>query len=200
LSFGEEIRAARHRKGWSQRELAVAIGVDQNRIYLWESGRIRPSDEKLGDLESTLGPIRSDVVAPGDFDAGLADSPPPTPAPAKDKPPNVKKAAAKKPASKAGMPPLAVQLEIPYHLAAAATRARLPHTSAALDVCAGPCAQAWDQFLMRYPKLREKIEQGAVAADVVNLIYAHMPIVTAAREEIAAQQAMAFPTDDRTAA
>ena len=51
--------------------------------------------------------------------------------------------------------------------------------------------------MLRYPKLREKIEQGAVAADVVNLVMAHMPIIQTAREELAAiQMANAgFPSD-----
>jgi hypothetical protein len=36
---------------------------------------------------------------------------------------------------------------------------------------------------MRYPALREKIEQGMIAGDIVALIMAHLPIIQAAREE-----------------
>ena len=68
-------------------------------------------------------------------------------------------------------------------------RAFRNHTQHLFAVQAGPCAAAWDQFLMRYPALRDKIEQGAVAADVVNLVMAHVPIVQVAREEMAMLQA-----------
>ena len=104
-----------------------------------------------------------------------------------DLPPRPKAAAkSSKGSSPAGIP-LAVQLQLPYRLLANVTASRMPATSHILEVQAGPCADAWDQFLMRYPALREKIEQGMIAGDVIALIMAHLPIVQIAREEIAAR-------------
>lgn len=112
-----------------------------------------------------------------------------------DEPPAPKKAAAKKQAAPKkiapprGMPGIQTQLEVPYHLGATLMRSRgLVFTAEVMDRQAGPCAAAWDEFLKRYPKLREKIESGMVAADIVTLIMVHMPIVQTAREEIAARQ------------
>ena len=126
-----------------------------------------------------------------DLDAGQ-DGPRST-----DKPPRVKKATgARKAAPPKGMPSLQAQLQMPYMLAAAGLKNRLPSTSRMLEVQAGPCAAAWDTFLLRYPGLRDKIEQGAVAADVVNLVMAHVPIVQVAREEMAMMAAMQEQTYD----
>lgn len=102
-----------------------------------------------------------------------------------------KKAApkAKAPPKSSGMPNVRAQLEMPYHLGAALANSRgFVHLAGVLQAQAGPCAQAWDEFLKRYPKLREKIESGMVAADIVNLVMVHAPILAIAREEIAARQ------------
>jgi len=127
-------------------------------------------------------------VTPRDVPEAPAEE---SPFKAKDAPPKPRKGPAKKAGAPAGMPSLRVQLEMPYRLGATALATRLPYTSGMLNQQAGPCAEAWDVFLMRYPKLREKIESGAVAADIVNLVMAHVPILQVAREEIAAQQAAA---------
>lgn len=95
----------------------------------------------------------------------------------------------KRRAPKTAAIPLSQQLQLPYLLLSDVTRSRLPVTSGALYQQAPICAQAWDQFLMRYPALREKIESGMIAGDVVALVMAHLPIIQAAREEIAAQAA-----------
>lgn len=81
--------------------------------------------------------------------------------------------------------PLAVQLELPYLILGDVVGRKLPSTGGALKQQAPQCAQAWDQFLLRYPSLREKLEQGMVAGDVVALLMAHMPIIQMAREESA---------------
>lgn len=115
-----------------------------------------------------------------------------------DEPPRTKKAPASKSGgrrasrggagSQAAGIPLAAQLELPYRLGANFLQNRLPVTARTLDAQARPCAEAWDNFLKRYPALREKIEQGMIAGDVVALIMAHVPIIQAVRMEIAAQQ------------
>ena len=59
------IRALRQERGWTQFELALAVGVQPQTIYLWESGRRLPQVmqmRKLGDVfglcsdEIDLGP------------------------------------------------------------------------------------------------------------------------------------------------
>jgi hypothetical protein len=99
-----------------------------------------------------------------------------------------KKAAPKRTGSSAGGIPLAKQLEFPYEILSNLTAQRLPHTSAVLHAQAGPCAAAWDNFLRRFPALREKIESGMIAGDVVALLMAHIPIVQVMRAETAALQ------------
>jgi hypothetical protein len=79
--------------------------------------------------------------------------------------------------------PLTEQLQIPYRIAGTALASRLPATSHALYAQAGPCAAAWDTFLRRWPELHEMIEKGMIAGDIVGLIMAHLPIITAARGE-----------------
>jgi hypothetical protein len=101
-----------------------------------------------------------------------------------------KQAAPKQPAApKGGAIPLAVQLQLPYHLLGDVTANRLPQTSMALHANAAAAAAAWDRFLMRYPSIREKIEQGMIGADVLALVMVHVEILRVAREEITAQQA-----------
>lgn len=113
----------------------------------------------------------------------------PEPAHSVDRPPRPRQKSKNKATANPSAFPLAVQLQLPYRLLSNATASRLPVTSGVLAAQAGPCAEAWDQFLMRYPALREKIEQGMIAGDVVALIMAHLPILTAAREELAARAA-----------
>ena len=59
------IRALRQERGWTQFELALAVGVQPQTVYLWESGRRLPQVmqmRKLGDVfglcsdEIDLGP------------------------------------------------------------------------------------------------------------------------------------------------
>lgn len=80
--------------------------------------------------------------------------------------------------------PLSVQLQLPYELGAMVLNSRgRPQTAQAVMAQAPACAAAWDRFLLRFPALREMIEKGAVGADVVALIMAHVPILEAARAE-----------------
>lgn len=194
MSFADELRAARNASGMSQSALAEAVGVSSFKVVSqWENGHTTPNYDNLERLESVLG-VRLNVeagdepVTPRDVPEAPAEE---SPFKAKDAPPKPRKGPAKKAGAPAGMPSLRVQLEMPYRLGATALATRLPYTSGMLNQQAGPCAEAWDVFLMRYPKLREKIESGAVAADIVNLVMAHVPILQVAREEIAAQQAAA---------
>ena len=188
MSLGGEILAARQALGWSQAELAEAVGVDRKTVGLWERGETVPSFDNLDKLESVVGSrLNAEVPQPV---PELDDEGTPR---AKDIPPKPRKTAGPKkgPASKvskSGGLSLAAQLEVPYHLLAnVATNRGLPATAAALDGQAAQCAAAWDQFLMRYPALREKLESGMVAQDIVILIMAHLPIVQTAQAELQAR-------------
>ena len=196
MAFPDELREAREAAGLSREALADASGVSASAIKKYETGLATPRYDNLDALERTLG-VRFNLME----DATMPTEPQVVPdldeARSTDKPPRVKKAAgARKSAAPKGMPSLQAQLQMPYKLAAAGLRTRLPNTAQMLEVQAGPCAAAWDQFLLRYPGLRDKIEQGAVAADIVNLVMAHVPIVQVAREEMAIQAAMMDQTYD----
>jgi transcriptional regulator with XRE-family HTH domain len=49
---GNPIKSARTQLGWTQRQLAEAMGVKQNTVSRWENGvlRIRPRDEQTARL------------------------------------------------------------------------------------------------------------------------------------------------------
>ncbi len=190
MTIGQQIAQARLDAGLSQSGLSEILGISSSYISKLENDGVKqPTYETLEKLEAALGRrfnVEADDVTPQDVPDLEREF-------TKDEPPKPRKAAGAKkaaPRPKTGMPSLQVQLAMPYQLAATALSGRMPATANALAAQAGPCAAAWDQFLLRYPKLREKIEQGAVAADIVNLIYAHVPIVQVAREEMAMIQAM----------
>ena len=203
MTFGDDLRAARTEAHLSQQALSDLVGINVNTISGYEVGRTHPQFENLDKLEAALG-VRFNVETEEPMsppqDVPEAD----TPFKSKDEAPKPRKAAAQKKAApkSSGMPSLRLQLEMPYRLAGTALTTRMPYTAGMLQQQAGPCAEAWDTFLLRYPKLREKIEQGAVAADVVNLVMAHMPIIQTAREELAAIQManQGFPTDNNSQA
>lgn len=178
--FGDQLRAAREAAGLSQSQVAEAVGISGNTISYYETGSREPGPgnrDKLVQFFEGLG------MTPDDEEKAFSV----------DEPPKIRKGAARtKPAplrrpSPGAAVPLAVQLQMPYLLASDLSRTRLPRTSGVLREQAPMCGAAWDQFLRRYPALREKIEQGMIATDIVGLILAHLPIITVAREEIAAQ-------------
>lgn len=192
MTLGDAIKAARLEAGMSQAELSEAAGISQNQISLWENGKSNPSPGSLDKLSDVL-----NIVDDGDLDmGGPQDVPEVTEEWTKDAPPKARAAKktgahAKGSAAKPKQLSLAKQLEFPYMLLSQAAAGQMPATSKVLAQQAPVCAAAWDQFLLRYPALREKIEQGAIAGDIVVLIMAHMPIVQVAREEMAFRQAQA---------
>lgn len=52
--IGKAIARARHRKRWTQEELAERLGVTKNAVAKWETGRNFPL-RNLGAIEETLG-------------------------------------------------------------------------------------------------------------------------------------------------
>ena len=56
------IRELRRERGWTQFELALAIGVQPQTIYLWESGRRMPQVPQMRKLGEVFG-LCSDEIA-----------------------------------------------------------------------------------------------------------------------------------------
>ena len=56
------IRELRRERGWTQFELALAIGVQPQTIYLWESGRRMPQVPQMRKLGEVFG-LCSDAIA-----------------------------------------------------------------------------------------------------------------------------------------
>ena len=50
----EHVRAARALLKWSQDDLAITAGVAKNTINLWETGRVRPTDETKAQVRQAL--------------------------------------------------------------------------------------------------------------------------------------------------
>ena len=55
LDCGRSIRKARKEKGWTQAQLADAIGVKRSVVSKYENGLIEPSISKLSKIEDALG-------------------------------------------------------------------------------------------------------------------------------------------------
>jgi transcriptional regulator with XRE-family HTH domain len=51
---GARIRAAREKRGWSQRELANEIGTTAQAVSLWENGEASPSSTNVFALARAL--------------------------------------------------------------------------------------------------------------------------------------------------
>jgi DNA-binding XRE family transcriptional regulator len=56
------IRELRRERGWTQFELALAVGVQPQTVYLWESGRRMPQVTQMRKLGEVFG-LCSDAIA-----------------------------------------------------------------------------------------------------------------------------------------
>jgi DNA-binding XRE family transcriptional regulator len=56
------IRALRRDRGWTQFQLALAVGVQPQTVYLWESGRRMPQVPQLRKVGEVFG-LCSDEIA-----------------------------------------------------------------------------------------------------------------------------------------
>ena len=68
------IRALRQERGWTQFELALAVGVQPQTVYLWESGRRLPQVQQMRKLGEVF-ELCSDEIDLGP-PADLSDTPP----------------------------------------------------------------------------------------------------------------------------
>jgi DNA-binding XRE family transcriptional regulator len=57
----QTIRALRRARGWTQFDLALAVGVQPQTVYLWESGRRQPQVSQMRKLGAVFG-ICSDEI------------------------------------------------------------------------------------------------------------------------------------------
>ena len=55
------IRVLRRERGWTQFELALAVGVQPQTIYLWESGRRLPQVPQVRKLGEVFGMCSDDI-------------------------------------------------------------------------------------------------------------------------------------------
>lgn len=53
--LGQELKAARLEKGWSQHRFAEMLGTQRQRFILWEQGKHRPNRRYRMMLEALLG-------------------------------------------------------------------------------------------------------------------------------------------------
>lgn len=179
MSIADQIKAARLAAELSQSALARASGMEQSDISKIEKGERHPGPGVIGRIAEALGTTFEEDDDVSDTTTEFSTDLPPQPKKAKA---TTKKAGPRHAKTAMGIS-LQDQLAFPYHLLGDVAANRLPMTSNMLHAQAPVCAAAWDQFLLRYPSLREKIEQGMVATDIVMLIMAHVPIVQAMREE-----------------
>jgi DNA-binding XRE family transcriptional regulator len=64
------IRALRTERGWTQFDLALAVGVRPQTVYFWESGRRQPQVSQMRKLGAVFGICSDDIelnTAPGDY-------------------------------------------------------------------------------------------------------------------------------------
>lgn len=55
MRFSEKLILLRKRKGMTQQEFAVAVGVSRQSVYKWESGQSYPEAEKLMEIRRLYG-------------------------------------------------------------------------------------------------------------------------------------------------
>lgn len=60
--MGEKIRRYREAAGMSQRQLAVALGIDQSAVSFWETGKSEPTLFNLRRLADVLGCKPADLL------------------------------------------------------------------------------------------------------------------------------------------
>ena len=75
--LGEVIRRARLRRGWTQDQLADALGVQRSYVSQWETGARKWPQEHVRAIADTLGLSQVDMAVA----AGLIDAPYDRPAP-----------------------------------------------------------------------------------------------------------------------
>lgn len=60
--IGARIRAARHRRGLSQKQVGDALGINDRHVQAWEAGRRNPGPKHLAKLAEVLGLELTDLL------------------------------------------------------------------------------------------------------------------------------------------
>lgn len=68
----DNVKAALHKKGWEQKDLALELGVSAQAVTNWLKGSDFPRPKKLLSLATTLGLTFSELVAPNESDPIVA--------------------------------------------------------------------------------------------------------------------------------
>ena len=64
MGFTELLKTHRTRMGMTQRKIAEALNVSQTAVYLWESGRGKPSLDNTVRLEQMFGTPKGELLIP----------------------------------------------------------------------------------------------------------------------------------------
>lgn len=72
LTTAEMIRVFRHRRGWTQRDLAEAAGVTQATIFRLERGSTNPNINTLRKVAAALEVPLSEILMEGAAPAGVS--------------------------------------------------------------------------------------------------------------------------------
>lgn len=70
-----KIAEARLSRGWSQEQLAEAVGTTQQTIQRWESGQVDPKVGKILDISAALGATVSELMGVSSDDTKLELTP-----------------------------------------------------------------------------------------------------------------------------
>lgn len=184
MTIGEQIRAAREAAGLSQNDLAEAAGVHRQALSEIERGRVGIGPVRLARIKEALGTTFDTGTDPMNEPDGFTKDEAPRPKKAQGRPPGRPKKA-----PTVAQIPVAKQIEMLYRLGGQAISPRLPVTANAVVGQAAMCGEAWDAVLRRYPAIYEFIQKGMIAGDIAALVIAHMPIIEAARMELAQRAA-----------
>ena len=70
--IGERIKRSRAERGWTQDQLAAAVGVSRSAVAQWETGRSGQLTANLARIARALGVAVAELMAPAES-AGLGD-------------------------------------------------------------------------------------------------------------------------------
>lgn len=68
----QTIEVLRRERGWTQFELALAVGVQPQSVYLWESGRRQPKVSQMRKLGKLFGICSDEINLTPNHEANLA--------------------------------------------------------------------------------------------------------------------------------
>lgn len=79
----DRLKAIREERGFTQEEFAVQMGVEQQQVSRWETGRVHPSDQVLRKMATILNTSADYLLGLNDDAGGYVGDKPLTPQQAK---------------------------------------------------------------------------------------------------------------------